>query len=81
MSRVLHSKPRATTPKATGTHGKSLDTLVNKHSAEWLQARSELVAILVREGVLDTRNDIAGFSRGDEWISIYDLLEEYNGNN
>jgi hypothetical protein len=49
---------------------------MNKLTAEWLQARSELVAILVREGVIETKNDIAGFYRGDEWVSIYDLMEE-----
>jgi hypothetical protein len=44
-------------------------------TAEWYQLRSELVAILVREGVIESRNDIAGFWRGDEWVSVYDLLE------
>jgi len=51
---------------------------MNKLSAEWLQARSEIVALLVREGVIETRNDIAGFWRGEEWVSIYDLMEESN---
>ena len=49
---------------------------MNKLTAEWLQARSELVAILVREGVIESNNGIAGFYRGDEWVSIYDLMEE-----
>jgi hypothetical protein len=54
---------------------------MNRHSAEWLQARSELVAILVRNGIIATQNDIAGFpavdSDGNEtWISIYDLMEK-----
>jgi hypothetical protein len=45
---------------------------------EWLQARAELVAILVNEGILDSRDGIAGFWRGDYWVSIYDLMEETN---
>lgn len=51
---------------------------MNKLSAEWLQARSEIVALLVREGIIETRNDIAGFWRGEEWASIYTLMEEKN---
>jgi hypothetical protein len=45
------------------------------HTPEWLEARSRVVAKLVEEGVLDTKNGQAGFYRGDEWVSIYDLLE------
>jgi hypothetical protein len=48
---------------------------MNKFSAEWLQARAEIVATLVREGALDTQNDRAGFYRGPEFISVYDLLD------
>lgn len=56
---------------------------MNKNSAEWLQARSELVAILVSHGILGVQNDIAGFwdvnSDGElVWASIYDLLEEHS---
>jgi hypothetical protein len=49
---------------------------MNKLSAEWLQARSEIVAILVREGIVETHNGSAGFWRGEDWVSIYDLMEE-----
>lgn len=56
---------------------------MNKHSAEWLQARSEIVAVLVRHGILGTKNDIAGFWDVSEdgelvWASIYDLMEQEN---
>jgi hypothetical protein len=51
---------------------------MNKLSAEWLQARSEIVAILVREGIVETKNGSAGFWRGEEWVSIYELMEENN---
>jgi hypothetical protein len=50
--------------------------MAKKFTAEWLQTRSELVAILVRNGVIETRNDIAGFWDGETWVSIYDLMEE-----
>ncbi|CAB4128352.1 hypothetical protein UFOVP223_2 [uncultured Caudovirales phage] len=45
------------------------------HTPEWLEARSRVVAKLVEEGILDTKNGQAGFYRGDEWVSIYELLE------
>jgi hypothetical protein len=50
-------------------------------TAEWLQARSELVGILVQNGIVETKNDIAGFPSVDEdgnetWVSIYDLMEK-----
>ena len=49
---------------------------MNKLTAEWLQARSEIVALLVREGALDTQNDRAGFYRSDgTFVSVYDLLD------
>lgn len=49
---------------------------MNKLTAEWLQARSELVAILVNEGILESNNGSAGFWKADEWVSIYDLMEQ-----
>jgi hypothetical protein len=45
---------------------------------EWLRARADLVAILINEGILDSRDGIAGFWRGEDWVSIYDLMEETN---
>ena len=50
--------------------------MINKFSAEWLQARSEIVAVLVREGALEVNdNDQAGFWRGEEFVRVYDLLD------
>lgn len=51
------------------------------HSEEWLKARTELVDILVENGVLGKQNDIAGFPAqnpdGTEtWVSIYELMEK-----
>jgi hypothetical protein len=46
----------------------------------WLEARASIVSNLVHYGVLETRNDIAGFwaniGSTPTWVSIYDLLEE-----
>ena len=53
---------------------------MNRFSAEYLETRSKLVAILVSAGVLESNNGIAGFWKGDEWVSVYDLLEEHYGN-
>ena len=50
---------------------------MNRFSAEYLETRSQLVAILVQKGVLESRNGIAGFWVGDEWVSVYDVLEEH----
>lgn len=47
-------------------------------SPEWLQARAELVATLINEGILDSRDGTAGFWRGEDWVSIYDLMEKTN---
>jgi hypothetical protein len=57
-----------------GIHAKS------QFTSEWLEARSKLVAILVENGILETKNDIAGFPAfnldGTEtWVSIYELME------
>lgn len=46
----------------------------------WLDMRAKVTGILVQNGILDTRNDVAGFWNHDgfgnaTWISIYDLLE------
>jgi hypothetical protein len=46
----------------------------------WLEARANVTSILVQHGILDTRNDIAGFWSHDgfgnsTWLSIYDLME------
>lgn len=49
---------------------------MDKLSAEWLQARSEIVATLVANGILESRNGSAGFWQNETWISVYDLLEE-----
>lgn len=49
---------------------------MNKFSAEYLETRSKFVAALVSVGVLESRNGIAGFWQGDEWVSVYDFLEE-----
>jgi hypothetical protein len=49
-------------------------------TAEWLEARAEIISILVRQGILSTKGDIAGFWDGDKWVSIYDLLEAEHGN-
>lgn len=47
-----------------------------EHTVGWLQARSQMAAILVKEGILQTHNDQAGFWRGEEWVSIYDLMDK-----
>jgi hypothetical protein len=44
-----------------------------------LEQRAKLIAILVREGIVETKDDVAGFWRGEEWVSLYDLLGEANG--
>lgn len=52
--------------------------MINKFSAEWLAARSAVIAVLLKEGVLESRNDIVGFWKNDEWVSVYDLMEKEN---
>lgn len=46
----------------------------------WLEARSNIVSTLVSFGILETRNDIAGFWSNvggvPTWVSVYDLLEQ-----
>lgn len=46
----------------------------------WIEARANIVSNLVHYGVLETRNDVAGFwatlGPTPTWVSIYDLLEE-----
>lgn len=50
-------------------------------TSDWLEARSKLVAILVENGVVQTKDDIAGFpvpnpDGTETWVSIYDLMEK-----
>jgi len=52
-------------------------------SVEWLEARAEIVAILVDRGVVGTWNDIAGWwepgpdpEGAPVWVSLYDVLEQ-----
>jgi len=46
----------------------------------FLDMREKISAALVEHGILETRNDIAGFWKFDPmgnhvWVSLYDLLE------
>ena len=50
-------------------------------TSDWLEARSKLVAILVEHGVVQTKDDIAGFpvpnpDGTETWVSIYELMEK-----
>lgn len=47
----------------------------------WIQARTAITDVLVAYGILEKRNDIAGFWAHDvsgnaTWMSVYDVLEE-----
>jgi hypothetical protein len=48
----------------------------------WIMARARMVTILVQNGLVEVSPEgNAGFYRGDEWVSIYDLFGELNENN
>jgi hypothetical protein len=40
----------------------------------FLQQRARIVEILLHEEILESNNGTAGFWRGEEWVSVYDLL-------
>jgi hypothetical protein len=46
----------------------------------WIEARANIVGNLVQFGILETRNDVAGFWANvggtPTWVSVYDLLEQ-----
>jgi hypothetical protein len=46
----------------------------------WLEARASIVRNLLHFGILETRNDIAGFWANiggtPTWVSVYDILEQ-----
>lgn len=45
----------------------------------YLEQRSKFVEVLLQEGLIESNNGIAGFWRGEEWVSIYEVLEKTNG--
>jgi hypothetical protein len=45
----------------------------------FLDQRAKIVSTLLDEGILESNNGVAGFWRGHEWVSVYDILGETFG--
>jgi hypothetical protein len=60
-------------------HVTDLELSLEKEQA-WLDVRASIVSILVSFGILETRDDIAGFWANvggiPTWVSVYELLEQ-----
>ena len=42
----------------------------------FLDQRAKIVSTLLDEGILESKDGVAGFWRGYEWVSVYDILGE-----
>jgi len=59
----------------------TIDQLDRIRQLTWLQARAHMTTILLQNGLISVSPEgVAGFWRGEEWVSLYELFGEPDDN-